>query len=248
MIAILSPAKNMRTAPPCALPTTKPLRLAESKMLFECLRQIPAYELESVMQISPALALKAAADFDAWKPEGGVPAIFAYDGLAYKNLDADTLSSEDLEYAQLHLRHLSALYGVLRPLDTIQPYRLEMGHRPAGQNLYEFWGSKLRDDLYTEIDLVVNLASSEYSKAVSKQLHKGDRFLTCEFLSERKGKLRCLATQAKMARGAMARYIIKHRIDQAEGLMDFDAFDFVFEPALSNEKVYTFVQSAGESV
>ncbi len=242
MIAILSPAKNMRTEPSRALSATEPRRLAECVELSEILRQMPAYELESVMQISPTLALKVAADFAAWKPEGGASAILSYDGLAYKNLDADTLSDKDLEYAQMHLRHLSALYGVLRPLDAIQPYRLEMGRRPKGQNLYQFWGSKLRDDLYAETDLVVNLASNEYSKAVSKQLHKGDRFLTCEFLSERKGKLRCLATQAKMARGAMARYIIEQRVDEAEGLMDFQALDFVFEPALSNEQVYTYVQ------
>lgn len=244
MIAILSPAKNMRTAPDRALPVTEPRRREERVELYELLRQIPAYELESTMQISPTLALKAAADFAAWKPEGGAPAILAYDGLAYKNLDADTLSDADLEYAQLHLRHLSALYGVLRPLDTIRPYRLEMGRRPKGHNLYTFWGSKLRDDLYAETDLVINLASNEYSKAVSKQLRKGDRFLTCEFLSERKGKLRCLATQAKMARGAMARYIIEQRVDRAEGLMDFQALAFTFEPALSNEQVYTYIQRA----
>lgn len=244
MIAILSPAKNMRTAPERVLPVTEPLRREERVELYELLRQIPAYELESVMQISPTLALKAAADFAAWKPDGGTPAILSYDGLAYKNLDADTLSDTDLKYAQRHLRHLSALYGVLRPLDMIRPYRLEMGRRPKGQNLYQFWGSKLRDDLYAETDLVVNLASNEYSKAVSRQLQKGDRFLTCEFLSERKGKLRCLATQAKMARGAMARYIIEQRVDRAEGLMDFQALDFEFEPALSNAQVYTYIQRA----
>lgn len=244
MIAILSPAKNMRTASERALPVTEPRRREERTALYELLRDIPAYELESIMQISPTLALKVAADFAAWKPDGGQPAVLAYDGLAYKNLDADSLSDADLEYAQKHLRHLSALYGVLRPLDVIQPYRLEMGRRPKEQNLYTFWGSKLRDDLYAETDLVINLASNEYSKAVSKQLHKGDRFLTCEFLSERKGKLRCLATQAKMARGAMARYIIEQRVDSAEGLMDFKALDFTFEPSLSNERVYTYIQRA----
>lgn len=242
MIAILSPAKNMRTVSERALSVTEPRRREERIALYELLRHIPAYELESIMQISPTLALKAAADFAAWKPDGGTPAVLAYDGLAYKNLDADTLSDADLEYAQDHLRHLSALYGVLRPLDAICPYRLEMGRRPKEQNLYAFWGSKLRDDLYAETDLVINLASNEYSKAVSKHLHQGDRFLTCEFLSERKGKLRCLATQAKMARGAMARYIIEQRIDNAEGLMDFEMFDFTFEPALSNERVYTYIQ------
>ncbi|MBS5165431.1 MAG: YaaA family protein [Butyricicoccus pullicaecorum] len=242
MIAILSPAKNMRTAPERALTGTEPLRREERIALYETLRNLPAYELESIMKISPDLALKAAADFASWKPDGGQPAILSYDGLAYKNLDADTLSDADLEYAQAHLRHLSALYGVLRPLDLIRPYRLEMGQRPKGCNLYTFWGSKLRDDLYGQTDLVINLASNEYSKAVSKHLHRGDQFLTCEFLSERKGKLCCLAARAKMARGAMARYIIRQRVDRAEGLMDFKALGFIFEPALSNGQVYTYVQ------
>lgn len=194
------------------------------------------------MQISPQLALKAAAEFAAWQPDGGGPAILSYDGLAYKYLDADSLSDGELLYAQDHLRHLSALYGALRPLDCIRPYRLEMGRRPRGLNLYKFWGSKLRDDLYADTDIVVNLASNEYSKAVSKQLRPSDRFVTCEFLSSRGGKLRCLAANAKMARGAMARYLVHHQVDSLEGLTAFQALGFAFEPALSNDSVYTYIQ------
>ena len=242
MIAILSPAKNMRSAPERALPTTRPQRGQEAEELADVLCAMPAYELESTMQISPALALRAAADFAAWTPEGGDPAILAYDGLAYKYLDADSLTDDDLCFAQNHLRHMSALYGALRPLDVIHPYRLDMSRRPRGMNLYKFWGSKLRDDLYAETDLVINLASSEYSRAVSKQLKPGDRFLTCEFLSERGGKLRCLAANAKMARGAMARYIIQNRIDRQEDLTGFDELGFAFAPSLSNDAVYTYVQ------
>ena len=242
MIAILSPAKNMRSAPERALPTTRPQREQEAEELAEVLRAMPAYELESTMRISPALALKAAADFAAWTPEGGDPAILAYDGLAYKYLDPDSLSDDDLRFAQQHVRHMSALYGALRPLDAIHAYRLEMGRRPRGMNLYKFWGSKLRDDLYAETDLVVNLASGEYSRAVAKQLRPGDRFLTCEFLSERGGKLRCLAANAKMARGAMTRYIIQNSIDSQEGLNGFKDLGFAFSPGLSNDTVYTYVQ------
>lgn len=242
MIAILSPAKNMRHTLRRNLPVTVPKRRAEAEQLWTVLRDMPAYELESAMQISPALALKAAANFIDWQPEGGQPAIFAYDGLAYKYLDADSMTDADLQYAQRHLRHLSALYGALCPLDLIHPYRLEMGRRPRGMNLYEFWGDKLRNDLYADTDLVVNLASNEYSKAVSKHLHAEDRFLTCEFLSRRNGKLRCLAANAKMARGAMARYIVRNRVDTREGLTAFDGLGFDFAPNLSNDAVYTYVQ------
>lgn len=242
MIAILSPAKNMRSTPQCNVPVTMPKRRAEAEQLWTVLRQMPAYELEGTMQISPTLALKAAENFIDWRSEGGEPAIFAYDGLAYKYLDADSMTDADLQYAQGHLRHLSALYGALRPLDLIHPYRLEMARRPRGMNLYEFWGDKLRNDLYADTDVVVNLASNEYSKAVSKHLRKGDRFLTCEFLSRRNGKLRCLAANAKMARGAMARYIVCNRVDTCEGLTGFDSLGFDFSPQLSNDAVYTYVQ------
>ena len=242
MIAILSPAKNMRPAPSRAVPATTPRRIQEAQTLYAVLREMPAYELEGAMQISPQLALKAAAEFAAWQPDGGGPAILYYDGLAYKYLDADSLSDGELLYAQDHLRHLSALYGALRPLDGIRPYRLEMGRRPRGLNLYKFWGSKLRDDLYADTDIVVNLASNEYSKAVSKQLRPSDRFVTCEFLSSRGGKLRCLAANAKMARGAMARYLVHHQVDSLEGLTAFQALGFAFEPALSNDSVYTYIQ------
>ena len=242
MIAMLSPAKNMRPAPSRAVPATVPRRMQEAQTLCQTLRGMPAYELESAMQISPQLALKAAAEFAAWQPEGGGPAVLSYDGLAYKYLDADTLSDGELLYAQDHLRHLSALYGVLRPLDCIRPYRLEMGRRPRGMNLYRFWGGKLHDDLYADTDVVVNLASSEYSKAVSRQLRPSDRFVTCEFLSARGGRLRCLAARAKMARGAMARYIVRHQVDTPEGLTAFAELGFVFEPALSNDSVYTYIQ------
>lgn len=242
MIAILSPAKNMRTAPERAVQPTRQRRAAETLELYHLLRDIPAYELEGVMNISPTLALKAAADFAAWSPEGGAPAILSYDGLAYKHLDPDTLTDDDLLYAQDHLRHLSAFYGALRPLDAVRPYRLEMARRPRGTNLYKYWGAKLHDDLFDGSDTVINLASNEYSKAVSPYVQPGETFVTCEFLTYRSGKLRCLATAAKMARGAMVRYIIQNRVDEPAGLMAFTGLDFAFEPALSREDVYTFVQ------
>lgn len=243
MIAILSPAKNMREAPARpSLPITVPKRGQEAQQLMEMLQKIPNYALESIMKISPRLALKAVSDFAAWSAQGGTPAALTYNGLAYQHLNADTLTDADLMYAQEHLRHLSALYGALRPLDGIHPYRLEMAHRPRGWDLYQFWGSKLWEDLYAETDTVINLASNEYSKAISAYLKPKGRYITCEFLCDRGGKLRCLAAIAKMARGAMARYLIEARVDDVQGLMQFEGLDFSFAPDLSNEMVYTFVR------
>lgn len=242
MLAILSPAKNMRTAPQRDAAPTVPARMDETRALYDLVRDMPAYELESAMQISPQLALRAAADFAAWQPEGGAPAILAYDGLAYKNLDADTLTDDDLRYAQEHLRIISSFYGALRPLDAVRPYRLELCRRPRGQNLYRFWGSKIHDDVFAAGQPVINLASAEYSRAVTAHLRPDETFLTCEFLTYRGGKLRCLAAVAKMARGAMARYIIQNRIDDPAGLVAFDGLGFSFDPNLSHSGVITFVQ------
>lgn len=243
MIAILSPAKNMRIAPARKLQTTIARRMDEACELGTILSNIPAYELESIMKISPELALKAAKDWANWSSQGGAPCILSYYGLAYRYLEADSCTDEALYYAQNHLRHLSALYGVLRPLDLVQPYRLEMNCQPRGMNLYQFWGSKLRDDLYHDTNIVINLASKEYSKAITRHLKSSDRMLTCEFLVRRGNRLRCLAAIAKMARGAMARYIIDNQIETIEGLAGFDRLGFAFHPNLSNDQVYTYVRT-----
>lgn len=244
MLTILSPAKNMRAAASAAVPAaTAPRFATQTSALYRQLCALAPYEIESLMRVSPALALRACADFAAWQPDGGAPALLAYDGLAYRHLDAASLSGSALEFAQAHLRILSAFYGVLRPLDLIRPYRLEMAHKPAGQSLYRFWGDALYRDLFAQGQPVVNLASGEYSRAVSPHLRPGDQLITCEFLTFRKGKLQCLATVAKMARGRMARYILERRADDPALLTGFDWDGFAFEPALSSQTTLAFVQT-----
>ncbi len=242
MLWILSPAKNMRTCARIAPETTAPRFLAQAEELWQELHRLAPYEIESLMGVSPALALKTCHDLSAWQPAGGVPAVFSYDGLAYKNLDAATLTDADLVFAQAHLRILSALYGVLRPLDAIWPYRLEMAHKPGGQPLYAFWGDRLAQVLFQTGEPVINLASKEYSRAVSAHLPPDAQWISCEFLTYRRGKLRQIATLAKMARGQMARYLIRERIDCPEGLAQFAWEGFSYEPALSNSSVFAFVQ------
>ena len=248
MKAFLSPAKNMRAAPamPQGMPeATAPRFLYKTEGLAARLKSRAPYELESILQTSPPIALRAAALYQDWTNEGGAPAILAYDGLAYKYLEAETLLPADLRFAQDNLRLFSGFYGPLRPLDAIRPYRLELAHKLDGQSLYDFWGRAFYDDLFGDGDgIAVNLASNEYSKAVRPYLQPSDRMITCESLTYRKGKLRCLATAAKMARGRMARYIIQNRIESPEQLTFFDWNDFQYEQSLSDNNTLTFISRA----
>lgn len=245
MKVYLSPAKNMRTALPdtaAALPqATTPRFLYKSEGLAASLRTKAPFELEQILQTTPAIALRAAALYQDWKNQGGLPAALAFDGLAYKYLEAQTFDEADFAFAQQSLRLFSGFYGPLRPLDAIQPYRLEIAHKLDGQSLYDFWGRAFYDDVFGEGETVINLASTEYSKAVQRYLQPGDRMITCEFLTYRKGKLRCLATMAKMARGRMAQYIVRHRVESPDQLTFFDWNDFRYEQSLSDNNKLTFI-------
>jgi len=217
----------------------------ETQRLAELLKAFSPWQLESLMKISPDLALRAHMDFQNFHWDNpGSPALLSYHGLAYQNLSARDFTLEDFAFAQNHLRILSAFYGLLRPTDALQPYRLELGCRwkVDGKSLYHFWGDKLCRDLFAPGEPVINLASGEYSKAVIPHLRPGDRMITCDFLVNRRGRLTCLATGAKMARGQMARFLIKNRLRDPEQLQAFDWEDYAFVPALSTESKYVFVQ------
>ncbi|MDO4271105.1 MAG: YaaA family protein [Eubacteriales bacterium] len=241
MKVFLSPAKNMRSVPAAVPQMTKPRFLAQTERLAACLRGKAPFELESVLAASASIALRAAGLFQDWSPEGGAPAVLAFDGLAYKYLEADSFSPDDFAFAQQHLRLFSAFYGPLRPLDAIRPYRLELAHKLDGESLYAFWGRAFYEDLFAGDDTAVNLASNEYSKAVRRYLTPADRLVTCEFLTYRKGKLRCLPAVAKMARGRMARYIVQNKITSPEQLPFFDWNGFAYEQSLSDNHTLTFI-------
>lgn len=241
MITILSPAKNMRAAMREDVALTAPRFLPQTRALHRTLAACPPYELESLLKVSPPLALRACADFAAWRDAGGSAAAFAFYGLAYQHLDAQTLSADALTFGQQHLRILSAFYGPLRPLDAILPYRLELAHKLRGKPLYQCWGDAFYRDVYGCDDTVINLASGEYSRAVRPFLQEGDHFITCEFLQYHKGKLRCLPTMAKMARGSMARFILENGIDSPEQLPGFNFHGFTYEQSLSDNATMVFI-------
>lgn len=245
MIAFLSPARNMDVLPGCGYEPREPLFLERTAELAGLLRECEAWQFESLLDVSPALALEVFAryqDFDSARL--GTPALLSYRGLAYQHLNAKSFTPEQMAYAQDHLRVLSAFYGVLRPLDGIQPYRLGMDRRlkVGGQTLYQFWGDTVYKALFSTGELVVNLASAEYSDMVTPHLRPGDRLLTCWFVRRRPGgKLRAFPSYSKMARGHMARYILENRVEDPEQLKAFDWNGYRYSEGNSSLNRYVFI-------
>ena len=244
MKVILSPAKNIVPHPMPGLPLTRPRFLAQTETLCAQLKNSSPWQLESLLSVNPELALRAYQDFQQFSPElPGTAALLSYHGLQYQQLDAGSLSLEELAFAQECLRPLSAFYGVLRPCDGILPHRLEFFSRLRldGKTLYQFWGDLFYQDLFSHGEPVVNLASAEYAKAVFPHLRPGDRFICCDFLVFRKGKRCTVATWAKMARGQLARWIVKNQAEQSEQLKEFCWQGFTFVPSLSSDTHYVFL-------
>lgn len=243
MITIISPAKNMKMVQREDLTLSQPSFVEKTEEVVKQLKTYQPWELETLMKINEKLAMQGFVDiqnFDLQKE--GTAALLAYDGLMFKNIGADTFSIEEIEYAGKHLRILSACYGCVKPLDGILPYRLEMQCKMKvnGENLYQFWGEDIYRELYETDPVVLNLASEEYAKTVRKYA-KNDKFIDVEFLTYHKGKLKTLATWAKMARGQMVKYIVQNRLDKPEQIRTFDWNGYEFEESLSNEKKYVFV-------
>jgi cytoplasmic iron level regulating protein YaaA (DUF328/UPF0246 family) len=243
MLIVLSPAKRLDWSE-TGLQTTEPVFPREAATLAGHARQLTLGDLKSLMGLSDDLARLNRDRFRAFipAPDPGStrPAIRAFAGDTYVGLDARSLDSESLDWAQDHLRILSGLYGLLRPRDAIQPYRLEMGSRlrtRRGAKLYDFWGDRIARALNEAAgaigtDVILNCASQEYFGAVDRK-RLGLRVLTPTFLEDRDGEGRTIGLFAKRARGAMARFVIDRRITDPEGLVDFDAMGYRFDPAAS---------------
>lgn len=244
MKMILAPARKMKEYV-VDFACTIPVFNKQAAMLSRFLKEYSPWEFETLLETNEALALKAFIDVQGFGLNKiGTPALFAYDGTAYKSLDPISLSSQALEHSVSVLRIISAFYGLLKPFDLIQPYRLEMHSRlnMNGENLYLFWGSKIYQELYKNDDCVLNLSSEEYAKIVRKYLKIGDRFVDIIFYSFGKGRRQIVSTVAKKARGQMARYILENKIIDCEKCKDFewDGFEYVSE--LSDVQKYVFMQ------
>ena len=253
MLKLLSHSTTMDKSPAqTGIPITQPCLRDDMHELAIVAKSQTAEDLKRLMHISDNLATMNFERFQAFNLDNGgntaKPAGLAFDGDVYWGLEAATLSEASLSYAQDHLRILSGLYGVLRPMDAIQPYRLEMGTKMAnrrGKSLYEFWGARIADRLNADLSdhadtTVVNLASNEYFKAVDGKA-LGQSVIAAKFLNVKDGEARSLMYYAKHARGAMARWIMENRVDRADGLKDFNADGYSLDAIAStgNELVFS---------
>lgn len=237
MLFLLSPAKSLDydtpTPPDLAPALTRPQFLGDTAALIDVLRTKSVADVRELMDLSEPLAQLNVDRYRAWRPRftdhNSKPAVLAFNGDVYDGLDARTLSAEDLAWAQAHVRMLSGLYGILRPLDRMQPYRLEMGTRlqtDAGASLYEYWGDRLALHLNKlaraeKAPVIVNLASQEYFRAADRRVLK-PRVIECQFEDWKNGEYKIISFFAKRARGLMARFAIQQRLETPEGLQAFD--------------------------
>jgi cytoplasmic iron level regulating protein YaaA (DUF328/UPF0246 family) len=253
MLFLLSPAKSLDYETPLStdIAHTLPQFTAQSAQLIDILRQKRPQDIAELMSLSDALAALNVARYEAWSKrftaKNSRQAILAFNGDVYDGLDARNLSASELEWAQQHVAILSGLYGVLRPLDRMQPYRLEMGTRlsgPHGKDLYQFWGARIAEHLNLRLKadpapLIVNLASQEYFKSVQRKVLKA-RVIECVFEDWKGGEYKIISFYAKRARGLMARYAITQRLSQPEQLEAFELDGYHFEPAVSESDRLVF--------
>lgn len=256
MLTLLSPAKTLDYETPIpALDQTKPPLLKDSATLAGVMKTKSVAELKTMMKISDALAELNAERFKSWQlshtPKTARQAFYAFRGDVYLGLDAPTLSKRDVQFAQKSVRILSGLYGVIRPLDLIRPYRLEMGRAletKRGQTLYDYWRTPVTETIANELashkqPVIVNLASNEYFKVVDKKRLPAP-IIQPVFKEKTANGYQLISFFAKKARGMMARYIIKHRIDQVEKLKSFDDEGYLFNEDLSSESQWVFTRTA----
>jgi len=255
MLYLLSPAKSLdyETPVPEALQPliSQPQFTPQSSELIQLLKTQTPTEIAALMDLSEALAELNVARYRAWKPRftpnNSKPAVLAFNGDVYEGLQANSLSPEQLQWAQRHVAILSGLYGILRPLDLMQPYRLEMGTRlgnPRGSNLYKFWGDRLAEHLNAraaaeQVPVIVNLASQEYFKAADRPCLQ-PRVIECVFEDWKNGQYKIISFFAKRARGLMARFAITEGVDRPEGLREFKLDGYGFEPTLSTPERLLF--------
>lgn len=254
-MAILSPAKTLDYGPQSLVSRkTKPGFLKDSEELIAVVKQLTPKALGKLMGISEKLAELNHARFQAWEvpfPKGEAKqALLAFKGDVYQGFEFERFTAEDWSFAQDHLRILSGLYGLLRPLDQMLPYRLEMGTKlgtERGKDLYEFWGTQLTESLNKALkkqgdDVLINLASNEYFGAVKPAALKG-RVVTPVFKDTKNGKLKIISFHAKRARGMMADFVIRNGLKKVEDLKAFDTADYGFDAGLSNEDTLVFTRA-----
>jgi cytoplasmic iron level regulating protein YaaA (DUF328/UPF0246 family) len=259
MLMVISPAKTLDfETPPTTERFTQPQYLDHSQELIEILRELTPAQIGELMHLSDKLSGLNAARFGSWTPaftpDNAKQALLAFKGDVYTGLQAETLTDAQLSYAQDHLRMLSGLYGVLRPLDLMQPYRLEMGTRLAngrGKDLYAFWGTRISEWLNQALaeqgdDLLLNLASTEYFSAVKRSALNA-RIIDTEFKDLKNGQYKIISFYAKKARGMMSRFVITEKINTPDALKQFDVAGYRYSNEQSTATKLVFLRDTPES-
>ena len=244
MKIIISPAKKMQVDADSFLPQSQPEFITEASELLAFLKTRTKDELTAIWQASPKIVDSALQQLDALDlNQAQTPAIMAFTGIQYQYMAPDVLPQAALDYLQDHLRILSGLYGSLRPFDAISPYRLELQSKLTGfkyYSLYDYWQDKVYQSLYTDNDVVVNLASSEYSRLLKPFVKKNQRLVDIVFQENKHGKWRTAATHAKMSRGDMVRFMAERAVTDAEELKNFADFGYEFCPQASTPAKFVF--------
>jgi uncharacterized protein len=259
MLMVISPAKTLDYETPPVTPRfTQPEHLDHAQELIEQLREFSPAQIAELMHLSDKLAGLNAARFGSWQPnftpDNAKQALLAFKGDVYTGLNAEDFSEADFDFAQRHLRMLSGLYGLLRPLDLMQPYRLEMGTKlvnARGNNLYDFWGERISAWLNEALvaqgdDILLNLASNEYFSAVKRKALKA-RVIDTEFKDLKNGQYKIISFYAKKARGLMARYVIKERLTDPDGLKDFNYQGYRYSAEHSRPDSLVFLRDEPEA-
>ena len=248
MKIIISPAKKMRRDPDSLPWKDLPAFLDKTEELYRILKEMPYESLKNLWKCNDQIAqLNQERLITMDLRKGLTPAILAYEGIQYQHMAPGVFSDREFTYLQDHLRILSGFYGILKPFDGVTPYRLEIQAKlKAGdcKDLYGFWGSSLAENLLSDADCVINLASKEYSTAISRHLPEHIRFITCVFGEEKNGKVMEKGTLCKMARGEMVRFMAENQITDPEQLKQFSRLNFRFDSARSDDKMFVFIQDA----
>jgi hypothetical protein len=254
MLIVISPAKTLDyETPPKSASFTIPDYLDRSAELIARARRFSALDIAELMAVSMKLAELNFERFEQWHtpftPDNAKQAVLAFKGDVYSGLDAERFSAADFKFAQNHLRILSGLYGLLRPLDLMQPYRLEMGRKvdtDRGRNLYEFWGTTITEGLNAQLKklkspYLINLASNEYFKAVKPKALDGE-IITPEFKDWKNGQYKMMGVYAKKARGQLSRFVIRNQLTDPQQMKAFDVDGYRFNEALSNGNKWVFTR------
>jgi len=244
MKIIVSPAKTMVENSDSYIGSSVPTYIDYSLILLDEIRKKSYEELKEIWKCNEKIAKE---NFDRFKDmnlQGSLtPAIFSYQGIQYQYMAVNVMEASSIEYIRENLYILSGFFGILRAFDGVSPYRLEMQAKMGigdCKNLYEFWGDKLYKEVRDESGIIINLASKEYYKCIDKYLTDEDRFITCDFVEEVKGKLVTKGTYAKMARGEMVRFMAEKRIENPENIKKFDRLSYIFREDLSNNVKFVF--------